>query len=257
MSLLSVRKETRMANEKDTKEVVQKPAEVKPEVKQEPKVEAKVVEKVDDDEEFINSLLEDVDTEKEAEANEEEQRRKNKDAEEARKRRAAEAKAKAEEDAKKAELQAKVAPTPEAKPQEQVKPQPQPQPDVNKLGQQLVDFKSKYPDIDLAQLDNDKAFKKFIDGKLLGKKEFTALYEEYVELKAEITGVEQKVVKTNYQKAQSSSGSSVSPVANRGEVFSEEELRKIASRLPTMNPKEAAKIEEKLKKSIAYYDSKK
>lgn len=256
-----------MANEKDTQEVVEKSAEVKPEVKQEPKAEVKVEAKVeakvvDDDEEFINSLLEDVDTEKEE--TEEEQRRKNKDAEEARKRRAAEAKAKAEEEAKKAELQAKVTETPQAKPQEQVKTEPQTQPqqeqpktDVNKLGQQLVDFKSKYPEIDLAQLDNDKAFKKFIDGKLLGKKDFTALYEEYVELKAEITGVEQKVIKTNYQKAQSSSGSSVSPVANRGEVFSEEELRKIASRLPTMNPKEASKIEEKLKRSIAYYDSKK
>jgi colicin import membrane protein len=243
-----------MANEKDTDKVVEKPAEVKPEVNQEPKVEAKVVEKVDDDEEFINSLLEDVDTEKEVEDNEEQQRQKNKDAEEARKRRAAEAKAKADEEAaKKAELQAKVvAPTP-AKPEEQVKPQP----DVNKLGQQLVDFKSKYPEMDLSQLDADKAFKKYIDGKLLGKKDFTALYEEYVELKAEITGVEQKVVRNNYQKAQSSSGSSVSPVANRGEVYSEEELRKLASRLPTMNPKEASKIEEKLKKSIAYYDSKK
>jgi hypothetical protein len=40
-------------------------------------------------------------------------------------------------------------------------------------------------------------------------------------------------------------------------VFSEEELRKISSRLPFMNQKEALKIEEKLKKSIAYYDSKK
>ena len=245
-----------MANEKDTEKVVQKPAEVKPEVTQEPKVEAKVVEKLDDDEEFINSLLEDVDTEKEVEDNEEQQRQKNKDAEEARKRRAAEAKAKADEEAaKKAELQAKVVATEPAKPEEQVKPQPQP--DVNKLGQQLVDFKTKYPDIDLSQLDGDKAFKKFIDGKLLGKKDFTNLYEEYVELKAEITGVEQKVVRNNYQKAQSSSGSSISPVANRGEVFSEEELRKVASRLPTMNPKEAAKIEEKLKKSIAYYESKK
>lgn len=209
--------------------------------------------KVNEDEEFINSLLEDVDTEEKDEETEEQQRQKNKDAEEARKRRAAEAKAKADEEAaKKAELQAKVAATEPAKPE--VRDQ---KPDVNKLGQQLVDFKTKYPDIDLAQLDNDKAFKKFIDGKLLGKKDFTNLYEEYVELKAEITGVEQKVIRTNYQKAQSSSGSSVSPVANRGEVFSEEELRKIASRLPTMNPKEAAKIEEKLKKSIAYYDSKK
>jgi hypothetical protein len=211
--------------------------------------------KVDDDEEFINSLLEDVDTDKKEELTEEQKRQKNKDAEEARKRRAAEVKAKADEEAaKQAELQAKVVATEPAKPE--VKQEPAKQ-DVNKLGEELVDFKSKYPDVDLLTLDSDKSFKRFIDGKLLGKKNFTILYEEYVELKSEITGVEQKVIRTNYQKAQSSSGSSVSPVANRGEVFSEEELRKVASRLPTMNPREAAKIEEKLKKSIAYYDSKK
>jgi len=211
---------------------------------------------VDEDEEFINSLLEEVDTEEKEDLNEEQKRQKNKDAEEARKRRAAETKAKADaEAAKQAELQAKVVVKEEAKPE--VKTSQPPKPDVNKLGEQLVDFKTKYPDIDLAQLDNDKTFKKFIDGKLLGKKEFTKLYEEYVELKAEITGVEQKVVQNNYQKAKSSSGSSVSPVSSSAEVFSEEELRKVAARLPTMNPKEAAKIEEKMKKSIAYYDSKK
>jgi len=211
---------------------------------------------VDEDEEFINSLLEDVDTEEKEDLNEEQKRQKNKDAEEARKRRAAEVKAKADaEAAKQAELQAKVTAKEQAKPE--IKQSEAPKPDVNKLGEQLVDFKAKYPDIDLAQLDGDKTFKKFIDGKLLGKKDFTKLYEEYVDLKAEITGVEQKVIQNNYQKAKSSSGSSVSPVSSSAEVFSEEELRKVASRLPTMNPKEAAKIEEKLKKSIAYYDSKK
>jgi len=252
----SVREEKVMATEKEQPSVEEKKVETpKEEVKE--KVETPKTSTENEDEDFINSLLEDVDTQEKQDENDEEQRRKNKDAEEARKRRAAEAKAKADaEAAKQAELQAKVAEPAEAKPVEE-KPVEQPKQDVNKLGQQLVDFKSKYPEIDLAQLDGDKAFKKYIDGKLLGKKDFTALYEEYVELKSEITGVEQKVIKTNYQKAQSSSGSSVSPVANRGEVFSEEELRKIASRLPTMNPKEAAKIEEKLKKSIAYYDSNK
>ena len=213
---------------------------------------------VDEDEEFINSLLEDVDTEEKEELTEEQKRQKNKDAEEARKRRAAEAKAKADaEAAKQAELQAKVTVTEEQKPKVEEKPVEKPQTDVNRLGEQLVDFKSKYPDVDLAQLDNDKTFKKFIDGKLLGKKDFTKLYEEYVELKAEITGTEIKAVQTNYQKAKSSSGSSVSPVSSSAEVFSEEELRRVAARLPTMNPREAAKIEEKLRKSIAYYDSKK
>jgi hypothetical protein len=251
-----------MATEQEQPKVEEKKVET-PVEQPKAKVEApKPV--VDEDEEFINSLLEDVGSEKTVELTEEQQRQKNKDAEEARKRKAAEAKAKADaEAAKQAELQAKVTTTEQTQPEQQVKPQETTKPqqnnaeNVNQLGQQLVEFKSKYPDIDLAQLDGDKAFKKFIDGKLLGKKHFTKLYEEYVELKAEITGTEAKVIQTKYQKANSSSGSSVSAASTSSEVFSEEELRKVAARLPTMNPKEAAKIEEKLKKTIAFYDSKK
>jgi hypothetical protein len=234
-----------MANENDNLNVV-KDANVvkKPEVAQD--------QDGNDDDEFINSLLDGVDTEEESEEKEEEIRRRNKDAEEARKRRAAEAKVKEEQ------------PKPEPKKVEETVKEEQPEqetkqevPNVNKLGEQLVQFKSKYPDVDLANLDNDKTFKKFIDGKLLGKKDFTKLYEEYVELKAEITGVEQQVVQKNYQKAKSSSGSSISPTTTADEVYSEEDLRKISQRLPFMNPKEAAKIEAKLKKSIAYYEGNK
>lgn len=236
-----------MANDIDNDKVVQDANVVKqPEVAQD--------QEGDDDDEFINSLLEDVDTEEKSEEKEEEIRRKNKDAEEARKRRAAEAKAKAEAEAQKPVATSVEETVEEATPKQEEKPVV---PDVNKLGEQLVQFKAKYPDIDLANLDNDKAFKRFIDGKLLGKKDFTKLYEEYVELKAEITGVEQQVVQKNYQKAQSSSGSSISPTTTADEVFSEEDLRKIAQRLPFMNPKEAAKIEAKLKKSIAYYEGRK
>ena len=231
-----------MANEGDNDKVITKEAEpTEPEIEEEDG---------EDDDDFINSLLEDVETEEQQENSEEEQRRKNKDAEEARKRRAAEAKSKAE-----AKTEQPVASS-EEKPvvEETPKPEEPKEPDVNRLGQQLVDFKAKYPEVDLANLDNDKAFKKFIDGKLLGKKDFTKLYEEYVELKAEITGVEQQIVQKNYQKAQSSSGSSISATTTADEVYSEEELRKISQRLPFMNPKEAAKIEAKLKKSIAYYE---
>lgn len=234
-----------MANEGDNDKVITKEAEpTEPELEEEDG---------EDDDEFINSLLEDVDTEEEQDKQDEEQRRKNKDAEEARKRRAAEAKAKAE-----AKPQQPVASSEEKPVVEETPKQEEPnEPDVNRLGQQLVDFKAKYPEVDLANLDNDKAFKKFIDGKLLGKKDFTKLYEEYVELKSEITGVELKTVQSNYQKAQSSSGSSISPIVNPSEVFSEEELRKVSQRLPFMSPKEAASIEAKLKKSIAYYEGKK
>jgi hypothetical protein len=207
----------------------------------------------DEDEEFINSLLEDVDVEEEE--SEEEKRRKNKDAEEARKRRAAEAKAKVEPKVVEQETEQQVEAQPEVEPEQKVEVQT-PNQDVNRLGEQLVQFKAKYPELDLAQLDADKAFKKFIDGKLLGKKDFTKLYEEYVELKSEITGVELNIVRNNYQKAQSSSGSSIAPIETSGEIYSEEELRKIAKRLPFMQPSEANQVEVKLRKSIAYYEGK-
>jgi hypothetical protein len=237
-----------MANENDSEKVVKNANEVvKPEVESN--------QDGDDDDDFINSLLEGADTEEESEVKEAEQRVKNKNAEEARKRRLAETKGKVETKVVEEETEQQVEPQPEVKPEQKTEVEA-PKPDLNRLGEQLVQFKAKYPDLDLAQLDADKAFKKFIDGKLLGKKDFTKLYEEYVELKAEITGVELNVVRNNYQKAQSSSGSSIAPIETSGEIYSEEELRKISKRLPFMQQSEANQVEAKLKKSIAYYEGK-
>jgi hypothetical protein len=208
-----------------------------------------------DDEEFINSLL-GTDDEEDEKA-EEAIRIKNKNAEEARKRREAEAKTQAEQQQVE---DAKVEETPkveEAKkePVEEVKEQPKKQ-DVNRLGEQLVEFKKKYPEIDLQELDNDRTFKRYIDGKLLGSRDFTALYEEFIEFKADLSGVETQAIQRNYIKAQSSSGSSTSTSTTTGDIFSEEEMKQLSGRLPLMNPKDLSKVEEKLKRSIAYYDKK-
>jgi hypothetical protein len=208
-----------------------------------------------DDEEFINSLL-GTDDEEDEKA-EEALRIKNKNAEEARKRREAEAKAQAEQQQVE---DAKVEETPkveEAKQEqvEEVKEQPKKQ-DVNRLGEQLVEFKKKYPEIDLQELDNDRTFKRYIDGKLLGSRDFTALYEEFIEFKADLSGVETQAIQRNYIKAQSSSGSSTSTSTTTGDIFSEEEMKQLSGRLPLMNPKDLSKVEEKLKRSIAYYDKK-
>lgn len=220
--------------------------------------EEKVTNQVsNEDEQFINSLLGTDEDEKEAAKAEEAQRIKNKNAEEARKRREAEAKAKQEEEPSEPQVEAKEdkeEPKVEAKVEEVVEETPDKT--VNRLGEQLVDFKKKYPNVDLQELDNDKSFKRYIDGKLLGSKDFTALYEEFVDFKAEITGVEVGAVQRNYIKAQSSSGSSTSTSTTTGDVFSEEEMRQISQKMPLMNPKDIAKIEEKLKRSIAYYDKK-
>src|SRR5690606_2755418 len=100
---------------------------------------------------------------------------------------------------------------------------------VQKLGEQLVDFKKKYPNVDLGELDEDKNFKRFIEGKLLGKKDFTQLYEEYLEVKAELSGKTTEEIKKNYErKAQSSSGSSIAKeITTPTDVYSEEEFKKL------------------------------
>lgn len=182
----------------------------------------------------------------------EEQLRKNKNAEEARKRREAEAKA-AKEAVVQPEEAKKPAETVEQPVQETAEPDQKGQ-QVNRLGEQLVQFKQKYPDVDLAQLDKDNSFKRFIDGKLLGKKDFTALYEDYQEFRNEMGLTIQQ--QNNQIKSQASTGSPTSSANTGAEVFSEDELRRISERLPFMNPKEAAKIEQKLRRSIQFYDKK-
>lgn len=174
-------------------------------------------------------------SEEEKRRREEEQRRKNKNAEEARKRREREAKEKKARD----------------KLEEQ----------RNELGRQLVDFKKKYPDIDLAALDNDKRFARFIEGKLLGKKDFTQLYEEYVDFVKEISGTAGiDIQKEHMLKERSSSGSSRSSggyVSGGSDVYSERDLERIAARIPFMTEKEAMQVLPKFEKSIEFYKNKK
>ena len=175
-------------------------------------------------------------SEEEKRRREEEQRRKNKDAEEARKRREREAK-------------------------EKKKAQDKSEEQRNELGRQLVDFKKKYPDVDLAALDNDKRFARFVEGKLLGKKDFTQLYEEYVDFVKEIGGTAGiDIQKEHMLKERSSSGSSRSSggyVSGGSDVYSERDLERIAARIPFMTEKEAMQVLPKFEKSIEFYKNKK
>lgn len=129
---------------------------------------------------------------------------------------------------------------------------------VQKLGEQLVEFKKKYPSVDLAELDEDKNFKRFIEGKLLGKKDFTQLYEEYLEVKAELSGKTTEEIKKNYErKAQASSGSSIAKeISTQTDVYSEEEFKRITEKIPFMHPEEVDRIWEKYEKSLNYYKNK-
>ena len=121
----------------------------------------------DDDNEFLKSLEEIDDEEKGDEPNEEAKaealRIKNKNAEEARKRRESEAKAKAEAKAKE-EAQVVNEESKEITPQQQVK-----------------DLITKYPNLDLGELDTNENFQEYLQGKWVkGGKSITEIYEAYL-----------------------------------------------------------------------------
>ena len=227
------------------------------------------------DKDYFEDLLQEFEEDpKEPELTEEEQRQKNKDAEEARKRREAEAKAKEEaekevatpkEDNSEAEAQKAEAEAAAQKAEEEAKAKADAEAKkqaskTNQLGEQLLAFKTKYPDVDLATLDKDTNFKRYIDGKILGKKDFVGLYEDYIDFTSSISGRSQDELRKNYEKkAQASSGSSKpkGEVKPKEEVYTEDELTKIAARIPLMNDKEAKKILEKFERSVEYYKNNK
>lgn len=220
-----------------------------------------------EDLDLFKDLLED-----DEETEEEKQSRKNKDAEEARKRREAEEKAKAEKEAKdkeeaekkaKAEAEAKAKAEAEAKAKAEAdkKAREDQNGRTTKLGEQLKSFSEKHPEIDLKELDKDVAFKKFIDGKLLGKKDFSVLYEEYLEVKKELSGKTQQEIEENYRRKAGSSAGSAGDKSGGGskqdDVYTEAELEALSSKIPLMSDAEYKKIEEKLKKSTNFYKAKK
>ncbi|MDA3931709.1 MAG: hypothetical protein PF513_03140 [Tenericutes bacterium] len=220
--------------------------------------------KVEDvkEEDFFNDVLDDPeedDNEKElddkgdgdikddTDDEEKERSQKNKDAEEARKRR------EAEEKAKKALEEKKAKEAEEAKKKTDVKEK-----QTQTLGKQLDKFKEARPDVDLKSLDDDKSFKKFINGKLLGKQDFTELYDEYVEVRAEMSGKSSDEVETNYKtKANASSGSTKSKTAQTtNDVYSEKEYNRIVAKLPLMSDEEAEGVMGKLDRSTDFYNKK-
>lgn len=219
------------------------------------------------EQDLFKDLLEDADEDSDEEEKseeekkkEEEERQKNKNAEEARKRREAEAKAKAEEDAKaKAEADAKAKAETETK--EADEKSKKHEENRTKLGEQLIEFSKKYPDVKLADLDKDKAFKQYIDEKLLGKKSFIQLYEEFAEVKKAISGNKddkQEQDAGEDPRANASSGSATGKGSGSGatDIYSEEEFDKLVSKIPLMSDNEFKKVEAKFNKSYLYYKKK-
>lgn len=216
---------------------------------------------VDFEDDLDLELTEEEILEKETkEAELEAERKKNKDAEEARKRREAEEKKQKEEaelekqrlekERIEAEKEAE-AKTQEAKTQKDKNNQ-------NELGKQLTDFKDKYPSIDLGKLDSDEHFKKFIDGKLLGKKDFIGLYEDYQEFKVGLTGETKEEAELRYKiKEEASTGSKQPDSQGDSDVYSKEELEKLSEQARTMSPSKYNSIKDKFERSIQHHEKNK
>ena len=217
------------------------------------------VETVDEEQDFFKDVLDDPELDEEkldAEGEETDQQKndrpqKNIDAEAKRKRLEAEAKAQKALEEKKAKEEAEAQKQKEAEDKQREAKEKQ----LSSLGKQLDDFKKEFPDVELKELDKDKSFKRYIDGKLLGKKHFTDLYKEYLEVRSELSGKSKEEVETNYKKkAGSSSGSSIpKSETNPNDVYSEEEYNQIVAKLPYMSDAEAKKIMAKFDKSTKYY----
>lgn len=218
-----------------------------------------IIEEIDDendDNEFLKSLEEIDNQEKGDEPNDDEDeeakaealRIKNKNAEEARKRRESEAKAKAEAKAKEEEAnKAKEKTQVEDEEVEEITPQ-----------QQVKDLITKYPTIDLGELDNNENFQEYLQGKWVkGGKSITEIYEAYLSYEARITKQDKAEVEKQYQKKSTPSlrGSSggTGGTTKVEDVYTKEELESLSAKMPYMNPKQYASIEEKYERSIKYH----
>lgn len=242
------------------------------------KEQKEIVEKLDlltdDDDDFLKSLEDDSETHdeenEEHEESEEEKRLKNKNAEEARKRREAEAKQKAE---KEAETQEEVVEEDEEvveeKPvekgdeevveedeedEEDEKKHPSPQDQVRELI-------GKYPEIDLEGLDKNQDFQEYLQGKwYVGGKTITELYEGFVDFTSRLTKTSKEEIQKLHVKKSTPNikGSSGGTGTNtkQEDIYSIEEIQDMNRRMPFMTPKEFAKIEEKLEKSIKFHKKK-
>lgn len=243
-----------------------------------------VVTTTDDDTAFINSLLnpeDEVQPPLDVELTEEQKAEaelKKKNAEEAEKRRIREAKEKAELEAKeKAELEAKQKLEAEEKAKAEAEAKAKVDDEAKKkadeeahakseseqkkatqvqvLAKQIADFKIKYSDVDIQKLQQDKNFTEYLDGKLLGKKSFTELFEGYSEFVKRIGG---KDLTTELSKnsAKPSSQSANKGLTPPSDIYSEEELNSLSKRLPFMHLKEYDKVSAKIARSVAYYNKK-
>lgn len=229
-----------------------------------------IVEGDDEDKKFLESLN-DLNEDEETEA-EKEERLKNKNAEEARKRRELEAKEKAEKEAEAKRLEderiAKEQEEAEKKAKELEEQEKKQEPgdgddkDKNKVASdpkvQVKELVEKYPEIDLKELDNDKDFQEYLQGKWVKDGiSITKIYENYVDFRTRLTKetkeeITKKFTKVSTPNLRGSSGGSGGD-ERLHDIYTKEELISLSQKMPFMHPKQYSAIEEKYERSIKHY----
>ena len=157
-----------------------------------------------------------------------EQLQKNKNAEEARKRR---------EQKQKLEKQQAMQETEQSEESEQ-----------ESILKQVEDLKTKYPEVEVEKLNNDKDFVEYIDGRWgKGGKTLTELYESYTSLVARLTQSKTEKVKAT------PSLKGASSVGGNDDYYTKEELATLRVKMPYMTTKQYNAVAEKYKQSIKYH----
>ena len=121
------------------------------------------------------------------------------------------------------------------------------------LAKQISDFKIKHPEIDIQKLQKDENFNEYLSGKLLGKKSFTDLFESYSEFVKRVGG-QNTAELYNKNAEKPSSGSAKKGTQVPDDIYSEEDMNRLAKKIPFMSRQELAKINDKLNRSVAYYN---
>jgi chemotaxis protein histidine kinase CheA len=219
------------------------------------------------DDEFLKKLEEmdnssdneDEETEEEKQKRlEEEQREFNKKKEEERKAKEAEEKAKKEQEQKEAELAKQKEEEAKKKAEEEKAKQEKQDDNRQNATKDVRAFREKYPDVDVNELAKDKDFMRLArrewgpDGSTL-----IEVYEYYTDFVSRVSGKgKEDVGKTFTKKSTPSPKSGGGASGGKGDIYSEDDVKRIAKKMPTMTPKEYDAVIDKYLRSVAFYSKK-
>lgn len=113
------------------------------------------------------------------------------------------------------------------------------------INKDYEDFKSKYPKVDLTELDKDENFKMFAEDKV-GKLPMSQIYASYQELVSNIQKKERQEAARLVANAKASPGSLTSPETSDNDFFTREQVAK-------MSQEEVHKNFDKIRKSMTQW----